>query len=246
MKFFEDIKKNKTIDDFNAYTLISLKNRYVYFAVSKAANSTIKWMLRTIEYEGTKYRIKNIHNWREAPHVFPFQLAREDVASLLTTDEHMFRFAFVRNPYTRLLSCYLDRIVRSATVSKKRLYRYMEIDDISKQVTFADFVDAISAQSPPQMDSHWRVQTNDICFDTVSFSRVFHFEDLAGGLGTLEKEVFKTPKAILHDLTLNKSPSKTSAADRLHEYYTPYLQEKVYSIYKADFDNFGYAPELQL
>ena len=36
--------------DFQNHTHISFKNRYVYFGIGKAANSTIKYYLQSIEY----------------------------------------------------------------------------------------------------------------------------------------------------------------------------------------------------
>ena len=91
-------------------THISLKHHYVYMMVGKAASSTVTYHLQCVEYRGTRYKPGNVNSRHLSPHIAPFQLARREFVTVMTGPRFR-RLTFVRNPYTRLLSCYLHRIV---------------------------------------------------------------------------------------------------------------------------------------
>ena len=109
MKFIENVTSIKPKNDFLNHTYISLRNNYVYLAVGKAANSTVKHHLYELEYAGTRFKTKSLHDRQSSPLLSPFQLTDELLEDVFTSSKY-FRFSLVRNPYTRLLSCYLDRM----------------------------------------------------------------------------------------------------------------------------------------
>lgn len=69
-----------------------------------------------------------------------------------------------------------------------------------------------------------------------------------GHIGKFESLVFDL-KSILSqfqplievDPKLTLSPAVTSADDKLHEFYTPILAEKIATRFALDFDTFGYS-----
>ena len=80
-EIYQPFIERRKIREFLAHTHISAKNRYIYFGVSKAANSTIKFFLQQLEYLGTPYKVKNVHNKHLSPLLSPYQLGEADLKS---------------------------------------------------------------------------------------------------------------------------------------------------------------------
>ena len=70
-------------------------------------------------------------------------------------DPAYFRFAFVRNPYHRIVSAYLDKIASGRRPRHRRLLGFGP----NEQVTFLDFLRRISEQEIDAMNRHWRPQS---------------------------------------------------------------------------------------
>ena len=106
-------------DDFKHATNFSLKYRYFYAETPKVGCSTIKGLLiqaehgQVIQYPDMDY----IHHREFSPLLNAQQLV--DTVAFLE-DPGVTRFCFVRNPYTRLLSAWLDKIPLSSTVPPTR------------------------------------------------------------------------------------------------------------------------------
>lgn len=234
----KEIRLNKPLAGFYNHTFLSLKNKYAYFAVGKAANSTIKHLLFNLEYKNTYFKIKALHDRRCAPLLSPFQMSHEQVEDFLTSSD-VFKFTFVRNPYSRLLSCYLDRIVPRES-APYRLMINMIGGKVGDEVSFDTFIRAICEQTPFEMNPHWRNQVNETLYHQVKFDFVGHVESFAEGMATVWEEITGDNKPEgLGDT--NKSPSVTKSASRLHKYYSEELAALVEDKYAEDFEIFNYS-----
>lgn len=110
----------------NAF-VISLRQRFVFTPVSKAANSTAKALLYQAEFRHHGYirqaeRVGELpaielHDVTTSPFPMPYQLPGGTLQAVLFSDRY-YRFAFVREPVERLLSCYLDRIADIDSVAR--------------------------------------------------------------------------------------------------------------------------------
>lgn len=109
-EFFSKIYESKSRHELELGLHISLKFSYVFVQVSKAASSTIKYYLQTKEFEGTRFSVQDVNNNYLSPLLSPFQLRDDQLYQILQSNQ-IRRVTFVRNPFSRLLSCYLDRIV---------------------------------------------------------------------------------------------------------------------------------------
>ena len=241
MKFIDKVASIKPKADFLALTYISLRNHYVYLAVGKAANSTVKHHLYELEYTGTRFKTKSVHDRQTSPLLSPFQLP-DDLLEEVFTSAKYFRFSVVRNPYSRLLSCYLDRIVPGAGAAYRQLIRALGRPDGST-VSFPEFIRTACAQAPYAQNNHWRLQVAEICTDAIPYDFVGKQESFAEDMASVWARI--APNHPLPEFAhANKSPSITGAKSRLHEYYTPELVELVRTAYRADFDRFGYPLDL--
>ncbi|MCE8018923.1 sulfotransferase family protein [Halomonas sp. MCCC 1A11036] len=226
-------------------THISLKYDYIYFQVSKSASSTVKYYLQELEVRGTRRRVEDVNNRNLSPHIWPSQLKEEHFLELLASPD-MRKVTFVRNPFSRLLSCYLHRIKESpGSPSVKNIKRFTR-NRFDETLSFGDFVEIVCDQPSAEQDSHWRVQSDEVLYDLIphwSFiGRVERIEeDLPKLMAILDPDV-AAPTSELEDY----SPSVTKASSKLADFYTPEFERKVVERYRADFENFGYAVSIEL
>lgn len=225
-------------------THISLKHRYVYLMVGKAASSTVTYHLQCAEYRGTRYKPANVNSRHQSPHLAPFQLSRRSFSTIMTNPRFR-KLTFVRNPYARLLSCYLHRVVGTPkpNPSKKVLARHTRGDP--GQLSFGGFVDIVTAQENAQMERHWAVQHDAVLYPLLKYDFIGKQESLIEDLLKLEALLFG--KAVFDREALgsvNKAPMQTGSASKLREHYTDRIAAKVAARYALDFDTFGYSRDL--
>lgn len=241
MSFIDKVSTIKPKADFVSLTYISLRNRYVYLAVGKAANSTVKHHLYELEYAGTRFKPRSVHDRQSAPLLSPFQLPDDMLEEVFTSPKY-YRFSIVRNPYTRLLSCYLDRIVPQSGAAYRQLVRALGRPE-GASVSFPEFIRTACAQEPFAQNNHWRLQVAEICAAAIPYDFVGKQENFAEDMGKIWARIAPDRPAP-EFARANKSPSITGASSRLHEYYTPELVELVRSAYRHDFEHFGYSTDL--
>ncbi|MBS9402918.1 sulfotransferase family 2 domain-containing protein [Halomonas sp. TRM85114] len=227
----------KPVHDLNSHMYISLKNRYLFHSVGKAANSTVKYFLYAEESRGTRLKYDNVHDRRASPLISPFQLSEDCLNNVLTSDK-FFKFTFVRNPYSRLLSCYLDRIVPKKSTPYKELVRYLG-KEIGYDVHFAEFIEAICEQSNFEQNNHWRLQYADAMCGLINYTFIGKQETFNVDMLKIWKNIY--PKSKIPDFgSKNMSPSKTGSTDKVSQYWTKPLKSLVSERFEKDFHYFGY------
>lgn len=241
MNIIEKVSAIKPKADFLNHSYISLRNSYVYMAVGKAANSTVKHHLYELEYAGTRFKTKSVHDRQSSPLLSPFQLP-DDLLQEVFTSPKYFRFSVVRNPYTRLLSCYLDRIVPGDSAPYRQLLQAMG-KPAGTNVSFAEFIQTVCRQKPFNQNNHWRLQTMEICTSAIEFDFVGKQENFAADMAKIWTRIAPGMKAPDFGAE-NKAPSITSAEKRLDEFYTAELIEMVREAYREDFKAFGYSADI--
>ena len=243
--FFRRALALKTRFELDLDTHISLKHRYVYLMVGKAASSTVTYHLQCAEYRGTRYQPADVNSRQQSPHLAPFQLSQGQFGKIMTQRRYR-KLTFVRNPYTRLLSCYLHRIVGMPEMnpSKKALIKRVRGIDPAR-LSFADFVAIVADMENRQMERHWAVQHDAVLYPLIAYDFIGRQESLVEDLVKLEALLFGKPvfdRAALG--SVNKAQMTTGAAAKLSEHYTDRLAARVAERYALDFDTFGYSRDL--
>lgn len=220
---------------------ISPANRYIYVNVPKTACSTVKaslWLNEQVaagKAPSVPTLGKELHNKKLSPLLSPSDLPAEEFFRRLEDD---YKFCFVRNPYTRILSCYLDKIVRG-TGEKAQILRVLGMDpaELKANISFDAFVDVLYQQKSFEMDPHWRVQTDQCLYDNIEYDLVGRFESFEKDLTSVLSLLFEHPadKPVVH------IPHATSADSKLNAYYTGSTADKVYARYQSDFEIFRYS-----
>lgn len=226
-------------DIFNYSTNISLKNKYVYVETPKVACSTIKVTLQKMELgvldSGDEDSNINWHDRESSPLLQPSQIS--NLKSFLLRDD-IYKFCFVRNPYGRLLSAYLNKIAGNKPQKRNLLLQLgYNPTDLSKSISFETFVDAVVEQPISMMNIHWRTQYYQTFQDGIEYDFIGRFESFNDDFSNVLNVLYGENKPII----TNDFRHKTSANDQIIEHYTDTLKNKVYEKFKIDFEYFGYA-----
>lgn len=234
------ISRLKPRRDFLDHTYISLRHKYVFHTVGKAANSTVKQYFYALELKGSHFAMPSVHDRGSSPLLSPFQLDRQTLEKALTGKEFL-RFTFVRDPYARLLSCFLDRIKDHKSRPYRELMRWVK-KDVGYKPEFGEFIKAICEQTPFQQNNHWRLQYADAMMPEVGYDFIGKQESFSADMSTLMSRITGAPVDLQTD-RVNASPSVTAAHDKLPKYWTAELVQMVQTAFAKDFETFGYEPE---
>ena len=214
---------------------VSNKHRYIYFETPKVACSTIKRTLQSFEVDNDVDKLaKDVHDKAKSPLLSPMSLANPISRHIKTH----FTFGFVRNPYSRLLSCYLDKIAGS---EYERNIRLPKIGlDPSDDISFSDFLRAVKTYPVGEWDIHWMPQTILLAHDKIDLDFIGRQETFAPDfnkvLAFLNKEERSTE-------IINTNWHSVGANKKLEQYLTKEARELISEIYYDDFKAYGYGFE---
>jgi len=226
-----------TAKDLNYAVQISLKHKYIYVETPKVACSTIKLTLQRMELEDPEFTYQDFEDLHRRDYSPLVRLQQLPNFESYFKREDFVTFCFVRNPYTRLLSCYLDKIVHPTNFKKKVLLGIgLDEINIDRPITFEEFIKVVETQKPIEMDYHWRAQTYLTCQHIVDYSYVGKLESFSKDFKNIGK--FLSPD--FEKYYAAEFNHKTNAQNLLDKYYTDDLYARVFEIYKVDFLNFSY------
>jgi len=226
-------------------TAITLpEHRLIYFQTPKVASSTIKATLWRLALGDPDARPPEpLHSaGAESPLKGPPDLRFDDLLTWLNQPEFR-RFCFVRNPYTRILSCYLHKIQGTTlrpTLETLSLRAALSPSGSADEMSFEAFIDAVGRQAPMEMNPHWRLQTEHLLWDHISFDFVGRIEEINSDLERLGSFLGINLQPYLYV----KDRHQTGAKTVVENFYTPRLRERLYEIYEPDFRTFGYSRDL--
>lgn len=243
---FEFLMSTVRSGEFNYAYNVSLKHRYMYIENAKSACTTVKASLGMAELIRAglggvfaENYAKNVHvNVLGTPFSKPFQLGKE-IFDRVATSKEFTTFTFVKNPFSRVLSAYLDK-VKNKLPDSVDLYTAAgkTFDDEFSFDAYIRTLDQIIS-SGARIDKHFRPQSfqcgqGKLKIDFVGYVENFKddFREITSKIGFADSEI-----------VLGVSHS-TKAQTLLRDFYGPAEIEIVQRIYKNDFDIFGYAYDL--
>jgi len=222
---------------------------YLYVPLGKCANTEVKRMLwQAHRADGYKPPIPKqyfmVHNfgWKKTAGLEPTpwdHYQRKDFGQFIydmTSARGLYKFSIVRNPYSRLLSGYKDKILNGPPLTEARLAKFCLP---SAPSSFSEFARMVCSAPDSQRDLHWSGQTYKLAadfFDYDYIGHVEHFEEaklhLANTLGLSFKAMSKPPA------------HQTNASDSLLEYYDDETAGLIFSTFRRDFEMFGYSEDI--
>jgi len=194
----------------------SRAQKYVWFRVAKVATRSILRSLRhSTDIDFNKYNQLYDSTW-----------------------DDRFKFAFVRNPWDRLLSCYINKVEcrheQCSASAMPRVWPRHALEGPYKKaegLSFSEFVlKFISSQDLQKCNIHHRLQSKLIHPHNMDF--IGKFENLQEDFDVVCDKIGISRHRLPH---LHKST---------HKYYTDYyndeIKEAVAELYKSDIEAFGY------
>lgn len=225
------------------HLIVDKKHKVVYCYIPKVACTSWKKIMAqlvNLNYKGT-----SVHKLR-------FDLlsyhSKSDVLHILN---NYYKFMFVRDPYSRLLSAFKDKFSKKSSDIYvkyeriiKRTVRLKLVGDANtrtsqKDINFEAFILYLIdiSQKGGRLNEHWR-QYYKLCFPCqINYDFIGHYE-------TLEEDArFALQNAGVDELVAFPPVSYTSTKDDLRHFYSevpPEYISKLQSMYGADFEMFGY------
>lgn len=216
---------------------ISLKHKYVFFEIPKTGCTTIKRTLINWEMGefADRWQGKTHRNIYETPFVKPFQLEPDHLHEVLTGSE-FFRFTFVRSPYSRLVSCYLEKIAKKKIASEVIYQALGKSLDNDNTLSISEFLDGIEKLSPEKMDSHFRPQFHQSFGGHITFDYVGRFEEFESDFSAARRLI-----QCSDDYYQTEQSHKVAADKRVGDLLGNQEISRINELYSKDFDAFHYS-----
>jgi len=227
-------------------SFVNVSKRYLYYEVPKAACTQMKELLR-LQQGAPPIRIlagKIMETRRDM-----FVHARENVPlpSLVDLDDatqrevlesdSFFRFTIVRNPYTRLVSAWRNKVVPCEPGTERlclEIKGHLPGMHAKELIAFDEFVTYLGAKCDlSECNPHWRRQIDHVFLDALNFSHVGKIENMAEALARFQRHLGLVEP--LRVGTRNVSAPVGLAT------YNQSLANRVYSLYREDFERLGYS-----
>jgi hypothetical protein len=233
--------------------------KFIYCPLQKiACSSLMRWFLET---QG--FAAEQIHDVHEQ--VTGFQLGQlpPTQAVLILNDESYFRFAFVRNPWARLVSAYLNLLVRRHPVAEPILHDLQRRGiKFTKSIppfaptnfSFEEFLQYLARTSPRTYNVHWKPQ--HLFLERIRLDFVGRFERLADDFEVVRQRL-GTPQRLARINSTHYLESSAEADEYVGDwlppallalpaqpqyprFYTKETRQLVARIYARDVETFGY------
>jgi len=243
LSFFEAMQAGGF--DPDAHIDVLPRQRLIYVSVPKCASTTIKSALSRIQI-GAAPPPDKIHIRRHSGLNSPTQVGLSTFYRLASS-RSVLSFAFVRNPYARLVSAWADKFQGKPLVAGNSfidlyLTHRAAIDPGLPQgpeqtLPFAQFVDFAIASSGQRINAHWQSQDDLLNMPGLGLDFIGKVESLPHDFGRVLDHVGADQRirrmiGVYHN---------TSQHWPWPDYYTDALAARVRRAYERDFDRFNYA-----
>lgn len=219
---------------------------FVFCYIPKVACTNWKCLFRKLSGFDDYLNAGKAHDRKNSGLIY---LNEVENAQSLIDDTDNSKYCFTRNPYSRILSAYLnkvDRLNRNPDLLKDDYFSklYLEIKsvgNIEEEISFLDFlnwlVKARVMKSFGHYDEHWRNQSDILNLKEVTFDFVGRFENIQSD----SERLFQLIGAGLEFPTQQDVGfPATKASDKLRRYYTDEAISLVNELYLQDFEQLEY------
>jgi dermatan 4-sulfotransferase 1 len=218
-----------------------------YAACSKNACSKIKSILGEIN-TGQKFIEQSPHKKENTKLLAITDLDKDEAVNALFGDQ-VFRFAFVRNPFDRAISCYLNRIKKLGlekydnpqSAIKEHQDNISQIKSWKKSfgrtgdhIEFEDFIEFICQQQTYDMDRHWLPQHISLHTDIIKYNFIGKLEKFEVDMDF----IFNQVNIDWGIINLKKKVNPSGNHNKLNYYFDGPLRRIFEEKYHKDFELF--------
>lgn len=220
-------KNSVGINAIDANIVIDKKRNFIYNRIQKNANTTL--MASLFKYECTDEDItdKEIAKKYKSIKVRASRLTQSETNDV----KNYFKFVFVRNPYSRVLSAYLNKIYFDEV--KRNHFRKISPNLFKGNThipTFREFCEYL--HQGLYDDVHWAPQADLIGIPLSEFDFIGKVEDFDSDLNTLKK--------IIPNIITTNTGTFNNASSKIDKYFDERCISIVNKLYVKDFSSFGY------
>ncbi len=227
----ELVKMRRRIKKYGEYTSktfhIDHEKKLVYLSNSKVACSSIKASMYKVTNEAADYRA--VHRITKKQNNYELSVPWDKY-------QDYYKFTFVRNPFARLVSCYVNKLI----TDKKRLgkeMRYLYFENylfgyLNIDHGFSNWAKRVCRIPDKFADRHFVLQSF-LIHDKEGHElvdEVFRFENLAADFEVIRAK---------YDLEPLPHYNKTNRGNWM-DYYDEETARRVYQRYRRDIEEFGY------
>jgi len=221
------------LPDNRGVAFVSHNHQFIYYEVPKAACSSIKLFIGTID--------GIIENLPRNVHSLPIPKLSLPEARL-TLYKDYFHFTFVRNPYDRLLSCYIEKVYEPGSGLRNRPFKFPngEFNEFLRhygqlefrKMSFGDFIQFVTRVPNRHCNKHFIPQHCLLNLDVLDF--IGHIENFDQDFLYVRKQI-----GLSDDIP---QPQKMNASKHSHyqSYYNDKLRKMVACKYARDLEIFNY------
>lgn len=218
---------------------VSKEFRFIYIRIPKAANSTITRTLAAHIFKSDREKILSERTGNLAKSMFDSLISTKCITNDAILKKY-FIFSFFRNPYTRILSAYLDKLQSDFNYKK---YQWVA-DDMgfksTKEISFSEFISFLE-NGNLYKNPHWTPQNKLLPLSIENLHFVGKVESLESDIALIMNRFFKENK---FGKIYERMHNKQYAAKKISLYYAKNIDQRVYSLFKEDFIKLKYVKEL--
>jgi len=216
----------------NALSAISTVNRFFYFRIPKAANTTLLSQLVENDPQYSDSEIARDH--RDARKRAYKKIVEISPGTWKEVQTEYFKFVMVRHPVDRLVSAYRDKIARD----KVEATHVAEACGGKKGsfVSFEEFVELLE-WGLLRSDPHWIPQVELLPMPVERFDYIGKMEQLGIAVEYIMGAAFGSGVGS----TENRTPWKTNSGAGMKELVDGSLWRKIRRLYERDFELLGYS-----
>lgn len=230
--------------------IVSDEHRFVYCVVPKVACSSIKVaLLPLFDLDPSEYRVSKgkdgsaikIH---ELFADSSYQIGRRQFLKRFEKGRYddYFKFAFVRNPWDRLVSCWRHKLSNENRPSGMK-YPAKLAERLYGGMPFSEFVEVVAETPDSEANLHFQSQISMVRGDSGGEAGssllpdfIGSFENLGGDFETAVRKIGVKEKLELGHLMRSKRDSRSYA-----DFYDERLRDIVRERFREDVETFGYS-----
>jgi hypothetical protein len=232
---------------FASRIIVSEKSKLIYCPIPKAASSNWKYLIRKFEGLDDYFDLAKAHSPEISGLRYLSDYSAAEVERLLA-DPLFLKFTFVRDPYSRAISCYLDRFQNRAEEYVRKEYRTFLAElfdwhyareialESEPRPSFSEFIDELAKQSPSEMNAHWAPQSLLCGLGEMPFDFIGHMNTLSADVDHVLAKLGHLQEHFPSQSDIG-FPASGASTELLNNIYTLETMLKVRFIFDSDFNH---------
>jgi hypothetical protein len=221
----------KSID---AYSVVDQQLGIFFHRIPKAANSSLAASIAQLKRGKVLPSGQGFKREVRSALVKPSDLSEAEAADAI----NLYKFVFVRDPYSRVLSAYLSKVTGPWEIDERirtDIYSTSALDRAPP--SFPEFCHFLSAGGLYR-NHHWWPQVDFLVFPVNRYDFIGRVESISADFKHVAEHVLGSSTTF--DMLQEDPAHRTGATELVAQYYTPELYDVIYDVYKSDFKVFGY------